>query len=180
MTTVTMTRLDRSVTDSHTAQPALRDAGTNGLTRHLWIERAGDGLLAPHNARNAACAAGYDWRLPATIIDDLVSVVDALVSNAVCHAKWADDWPAVPVVIELVGPRLIVEVRDPDPTLPTWPTAKPFDIAAMLDDPDVGPDDLDLCHHQGLVDVSGRAELSAFTESVGKAVRAVINTGEAR
>lgn len=178
--TIALSRLDRYVTDAPTSQPALRDAGTNGLTRHLWIERHGDGMLAPHNARNAATAAGYDWQLPTGTIDDLVTVVDALVSNAICHAKWTDDWPAVPVVIELVGPRLIIEVRDPDPTLPTWPTAKPFDIVAMLDDPDVDPDALDLCHHHGLVDVAGRAELSAFVESVGKVVRAVIKIGESR
>jgi len=179
VTVTTLTRLDRPVTDAPASSPALRDAGTNGLTRHLWIERAA-GLLAAYNARNAATAAGYDWALPAGVIDDLVSVVDALVSNALVHAKWTDDWAAVPVVIELVGPRLIVEVRDPDPALPVWPTAKPFDITALLDDPDVKDDDPRLTHRQGLVDVAGRAELSAFVESVGKVVRAVIAIGDVR
>lgn len=179
MTVTILTRLDRPVTDTPASPPALRDSGTNGLTRHLWIDRA-TRLLAAHHARNAATAAGYDWRLPVGIIDDLVSVVDALVSNALVHVKWPDSWPAVPIVIELVGPRLIVEVRDPDPALPTWPTAKPFDIAALLDDPDVKDDDPRLTHRQGLVDVAGRAELSAFAESVGKVVRAVITITGAR
>lgn len=171
-------RLDRHMTDAPADRPALADDGAYGLKRYLWIDRTRK--QSARNARNAATAAGYDWRLPADTIDDLVSVVDALVVNAIIHAEWADNWPAVPVVIELVGPRLIVEVRDPDPTLPKWPGACAFDIAAMLNDPDVKPDDEALIHHQGLVDVAGRAELSAFAESVGKVVRAVITIGGAK
>jgi hypothetical protein len=178
MTVTTLTRLDRSVTDAPTNQPALRDAGTNGLTRHLWIERANP--LAARNARNGATAAGWDWQLPVEVIDDLVSVVDALVVNAIIHAKWIDEWLAVPVVIELVGQRVVVEVRDPDRTLPEWPTARPMDIEALLDNPDIDPDAPVLIHRQGLVDVAGRAELSAFAESVGKCVRAVIEIRNGR
>lgn len=173
MTTITFSRLDRHVTDT----PALASDGTD--SRELWIDRTRK--HAAHNARNAATAAGYDWHLPTDTIDDLVSIVDALVSNAILRAKWTDeDWPVVPVTISMLGNRIVIEVRDCDPTLPVWPTARPMDIAALLDDPDIGPDAPILIHRQGLVDVAGRAELSAFVESVGKVVRAVITIGGSR
>jgi hypothetical protein len=176
--TVTFPRLDAHVTHPPIGHPpALADDGTRGLIRHLWIDR--DNPHAAHNARNAAMAAGWDWHLSADVIDDLVSVVDALCVNAIIHAKWTENWTAVPVAIEMIGRRIIVEVRDSDPTLPVWPGAHAFDIAALLDDPDVDPDDPALIHRQGLVDVAGRAELSAFAESVGKVVRAVITIGGA-
>jgi hypothetical protein len=166
------------VTDAPSDRPALADTCAYGQKRTFFIDRTRK--QAARNARNATIAAGWDWGLSESIIDDLVSIVDALTVNAIIHANWIDEWPAVPVVIELVGPRVIVEVRDPDPTLPVWPTGRPFDIVAMLNDPDVKPDDDVLIHHQGLVDVAGRAELSALVESVGKVVRAVVEFGATR
>lgn len=155
------------------------DDAVSGSSRLLLIDRANP--CAAFNARFAAAAAGWDWGLPGEAVDDLVAVVDALVSNAVIHAKWPDGWPVVPVTLGLLGPRVVVEVRDPDPTLPVWPTARPMDIAALIDDPDTDPDDPVLTHRQGLVDVAGRGVLSAYAEAVGKCVRteltAVSNRG---
>lgn len=179
MTALAPPRLDAPVTDLPTRrQPRSADDGTDGLRRTVFIDR--EHPRAARNARHAAAATGWDWRLPQTAIDDLVDIVDALVVNAIIHAKWTDDWPAVPVVIAMAGPRVAVEVRDPDPTLPVWPTARPLDIAALIDDPDIGPDALVLIHRQGLVDVAGRAELSAHVEGVGKVVRAQFRIGGVR
>lgn len=172
MSVATLTRPERSMTETPDRPAALLPDPNK---RIVLVERC---LHRPERiARHAAYAAGWDWGLPEGTIDDLVSVVDALVSNSICHAKWTDDWPVVHVTIERVGRRIVVEVRDPDPALPIWPTARPMDIAALLDDKTVKPDDPILIHRQGLVDVAGRAELSAFAESVGKCVRAVIEGG---
>lgn len=166
MTTATPTRLDPPVSlDAPLSEAA------DPFNRHLWIDRA-----APYPARvarDAAWAAGWDWALTEDKRDDLVQVVDALVLNAIIHAKWTEQWPCVRLRLANTGRRVVVEVRDPDPTLPIWPTARPMDIAALIDDPTVGPDDTILTHRQGLVDVAGRAHLTAHVERGGnKVVRA--------
>lgn len=169
MTAPTLTRLDRPVTDVPARQPALSEAA-DPFDRHLWIERA---LTYPVRvARDAAWAAGWDWALPEGKRDDLVSIVDALCVNALIHAKWVDAWPCLRLRIANTGRHIVVEVRDPDPTLPIWPTARPMDIASLIDDPTVGEDDPILIHRQGLVDVAGRAHLAAHTEDGGKVIRA--------
>lgn len=178
MTVTTFSRLDRPVTDAPARQSAPLREGADGFDRTLRIDRA---LSRPvRNARNAAYAAGWDWGLPIGRIDDLVSIVDALCANAIIHAKWTDAWPCMPLRLVNTGKRIAVEVRDPDPTLPIWPTARPMDIASLIDDPTVKPDDSILIHRQGLVDVAGRAQLTAHCEDFGKCVRAEFTIGGAR
>ena len=149
------------------------DDTSSGISRLILIDR--NSPYPVIDAREAAVAAGWDWGLPAGLIDDVKYVVDALVSNALVHAKWPDGWPVVSVTVALCGRRAVVEVRDPDPTLPAWPGGAQVDIGALLDDPVIDADDPVLTHHQGLVDVAGRSEtLTAFAEEVGKCVRAVL------
>lgn len=165
--------LDRLVTD--TPAPLSEDA--NSYDRTVRVNRF---LPYPARiARDAAWAAGWDWRLPASKRDDLVSIVDALTVNALIHAKWTDAWPCVRLRLAYTGRHILVEVRDPDPTLPIWPTARPMDIAALIDDPTIEPDDTILIHRQGLVDVAGRAQLTAHIEGGGKVVRAQFAIGGA-
>lgn len=170
MTAPTLTRLDRPVTDAPSRQSLPLSEAADPHDRHLWINRAG--TYPVRVARDAAWAAGWDWALPEGKRDDLVSIVDALVVNALIHAKWNDTWPCVQLRIANTGRHIVVEVRDPDPTLPIWPTARPMDIASLIDDPDIDPDDPILTHRQGLVDVAGRAHLTAHAEDSGKVVRA--------
>lgn len=175
--TITLTSMvDRPVTDTPATSTASSSEGANGFDRTVWIDRT---LSYPARvARDAAWAAGWDWHLSEDKRDDLVQVVDALVLNAIIHAKWTDTWPCVSLRIANTGRRVIVEVRDPDPTLPIWPTARPMDIAALIDDPTVEADDTILIHRQGLVDVAGRAQLTAHVERGGnKVVRAEITIG---
>lgn len=171
--------LDRLVTDSPVSPPAPLNEAADPCDRHLRIDRAPDRLPA-RVARDAAWAAGWDWSLTEDKRDDLVSIVDALVVNALIHAKWTKQWPCLRLRIANTGRRVIVEVRDPDPTLPIWPTARPMDIAALIDDPTIEPDDAILIHRQGLVDVAGRAHLTAHIETAGKVVRAEFTIGGSR
>lgn len=179
MSTITFFRLDRFVTDAPPSPPsAPLGEVADGLDRTLWIDRA---LPRPARAaRDAAWAAGWDWALPEGRRDDLVSIADALVLNAIQHAKWTDAWPCVSLRLVNTGRHVVVEVRDPDPTLPIWPTARPMDIQALIDDPTVEPDDSILIHRQGLVDVAGRAQLTAHVEGPSKVVRAQFPIGGAK
>lgn len=169
--------------------PALRQPGPTGAdawpddtavgtSRLLLIER--DTPRPVHDARLGALAAAWDWHLPEDVTEDLRQIVDALVSNAIVHAAWSDDWPAVSITLTLHRHALVVEVRDPDPTVPVWPGATRVDIAALIDDPTIDPDAAILTHRQGLADVAGRAELGVYGEVVGKCVRAVLPLGGAR
>lgn len=176
MTVLTVSRQDRIVTD---APAAPLNEAADPFDRHLWIDRD-PGRRPARIARDAAWAAGWDWALTENRRDDLVSIVDALTVNALIHAKWTDTWPCLRLRIANTGRRVIVEVRDPDPTLPIWPTARPMDIAALIDDPTVNADDPILIHRQGLVDVAGRAHLTAHVEGAGKVVRAEFTIGGAR
>lgn len=176
MTTISLSRLDRPVTDAPARQSAPLSEAADPFDRHLRIDRA-----VPYPvrvARDAAWAAGWDWALPEDRRDDLVQIVDALVVNACIHAKWTEQWPCVRLRIANTGRHILVEVRDPDPTLPIWPTARPMDIAALIDDPGVAADDPILIHRQGLVDVAGRAHLTAHAETAGKVVRAEFTIGD--
>lgn len=178
--TITLTSMvDRPVSDTPGRQASPPSEAADGFDRHLWIDR--DPTRRPARvARDAAWAAGWDWGLTEDRRDDLVSIVDALVVNAALHAKWTDAWPCVRLRIANTGRHIVVEVRDPDPTLPIWPTARPMDIKALIDDPTVGFDDPILTHRQGLVDVAGRAHLTAHVETAGKVVRAEFTIGGAK
>lgn len=177
--TVTLSRLDRLVTDAPAARSSVLNDAANPFDRHLRIDRDPDRRPA-RIARDAAWAAGWDWALTESKRDDLVQIVDALCVNALVHAKWTDAWPCVRLRIANTGRHIVVEVRDPDPTLPIWPTARPMDIKALIDDPSVEPDDTILIHRQGLVDVAGRAHLTAHVETAGKVVRAQFTIGGAK
>lgn len=179
MTVTTFRRLDRPVTDAPARAASPLSEGADHFDRTLWIDR--DLRRRPARvARDAAWAAGWDWRLSEGKRDDLVTIADALCVNAILHAKWNDAWPCVQLRLANTGRHIVVEVRDPDPTLPIWPTARPMDIASLIDDPDIGPDDAILIHRQGLVDVAGRADLTAHAEGLGKVVRAQFAIGGVR
>ncbi len=175
MTTTYPTTLDCPVADTTNHRPAPSGDAADPFNRHLWIDRDPDNRPA-RVARDAAWAAGWDWALTEDRRHDLVQIVDALTVNALVHAKWTSGWPCVHLRLANTGRRITVEVRDPDPTLPIWPTARPMDIKALIDDPTIGPDDAILIHRQGLVDVAGRAQLTAHVENNGKVVRAEFPT----
>ncbi len=71
------------------------------------------------SARHAVRLACALWAVP-HLYDTAAACVTELVSNAVKHARWPSDPHArvLWLVTSLTGPYLLVEVCDPDRTLP--------------------------------------------------------------
>jgi anti-sigma regulatory factor (Ser/Thr protein kinase) len=84
--------------------------------RHV---RLGVEPRAAISARHAVRLVCVLWAVP-HLYDTAAACVTELVSNAVRHARWAEspDGCAIDLVLSLTGPYLLVEVRDPDSSLP--------------------------------------------------------------
>ena len=129
-----------------------------------------------HTAENFAAAVGWDWHLPKQVMEPLKAAVAELVDNAAAHAVWPEGMHVVLVDVVLQAHRVVLEVRDPDPRLPVIPEPKAgLDaLLAALDDPAVGPEELERLPH-GLAYLSGLVEsLVTLAEPVGKVMRASI------
>jgi len=84
--------------------------------RHV---RLGVEPRAATSARHAVRLVCVLWSVP-HLYDTAAACVTELVSNAVRHARWPEDSEtrAIDLVLSLTGPYLLVEVRDPDSSLP--------------------------------------------------------------
>lgn len=160
--------------------PLPRPAGANGWPddtpsgtgRTALIDR--DLPEPERDARNFAVATGFDWQLPHWFIQELEQVVAELVENADEHAAWPTGRHIIVLTLTLMGRRIVIEVRDPDPTLPTWPASVVWDNA-MIDSADENHSSLDGLRGLVLVRSYCDGDLSASRVPDGKAVRAVLN-----
>jgi anti-sigma regulatory factor (Ser/Thr protein kinase) len=130
-------------------------------------------------AENFVMAVGWDWQLPATVIDVLKAAAAELVDNAVTHALSHTAWPGgehvVLVDVDLHLDRVVLAVRDPDPLLPSIPQPMSVeDMLAALEDPDVTPEDLENLP-RGLYYLAGLCTaLRPVAQPTGKAMIAEI------
>lgn len=135
-----------------------------------------------HTAEDFVAAVGWDWHLPAPVQDTLKHAAAELVDNAARHAAWPTGMHVVLVDVALHAHRVVLEVRDPDPTLPVIPapTAGLDALQAALADPEVTPAQLEDFPH-GLALLGGMCEsLTPLREPVGKCMRAAIALPDGR
>lgn len=130
------------------------------------------------DARAFVLAAAWDWHLSADVREVLRLVVDELVANVEQHAIRINGWHTVPVRIERHPHRIVIEVADPDPTMPVWSGAEPFG----LDDVDRHPEDAPvLIGGRGGSILAGLCEhFGARRQGEGKVVRAVVALADPR
>ena len=130
-------------------------------------------------SRMVAAGFAHHHQLPIRAADDLVQIVDALVSNADRHATWPGPGGTIELRLTVIGCSVVIEVTDPDADhMPVWPCAAAWTDHALawLDDPDADPDDYRFASHgRGLLDVAARAEaVTTYREGDTKTVRAVL------
>lgn len=143
-----------------------------GVARDAHISRVpeGDALFG---ARFYVASCCWDWHLATGVTEDAVVVVSELVANALRHATWPAHRTVVLVRLALLGRRLTIEVRDPDPAMPRWPGSQRWDLSVISSDAD--PDSDVVVHGRGLALVQALCEdLAALHEPGGKVVRAVL------
>lgn len=96
--------------------PGIAPWQTRLQRRHV---RLGVETCAAMSARHAVRLVCVLWAIP-HLYETAAACVTELVSNAVRHARWPESSEAcaIDLVLSLTGPYLLVEVRDPDSSLP--------------------------------------------------------------